>query len=72
MPRPNTPDPINESLMAPSYEAEIRAMANWLERKADGLSDFPVPIVVQISPECARWIATVLHTHANNVELQHG
>jgi hypothetical protein len=55
----------------PTYEDWVRTTAQDLENRADGTFGIPAVAVV-ISPATARWIATVLRNHADDIELNRG
>ena len=63
---PNVPE-----VGALSYEDWVRTTAQDLENRADGLPGIPAAAVV-ISPANARWIATILRNHADDIEVNRG
>jgi hypothetical protein len=61
----------HETLDAMSYEDWVRTTAQDLENRADGVFGIPAAAVM-ISPSNARWIATVLRNHAQDMEDNRG
>ncbi len=65
--------PRQRQYEAPSYEDWVRTTAQDLENKADTIDRLGIDVgAVMISVSSARWIATLLRNHADDMEINRG